>query len=121
MKAIIILLTAAFIGQPYPSKSHTPIETHVQIFTKKAANWVPLKLLNNSGRSIPLEIPGVMNPNLSPFSESGVSIPEGTIVYFFVKKKKYPLVTISNTMDKVIIVDELIKKRKIELGLTKGA
>lgn len=121
MKTIIILLTAALLGQPYPSKSHTPPELATATFTKKAVNWVPLKLLNNSAKSIPLEIPGVMNPNLSPFSESGVSIPEGTVVYFFVKKKKYPLVTITNGMEKVIIVDELIKKRKLELGLTKGA
>jgi hypothetical protein len=119
MKTIIILISAALLGQPYPSKSHTPLETPVETTLKKAVNWVPLKLLNNSLKSIPLEIPGVMNPNLNPLSESNVSIPQGTVIYFFVKKKKYPLLTVSSDLNKEIIVDEVIKKRKIELGLSK--
>lgn len=79
--------------------------------------WVDLKLLNNSDKSIKLHIPHVMNPNLSPHSESGVSIEVGTMVYFYVKKKKYELVEITSDMEKIVIVDELVRKRKSELGL----
>jgi hypothetical protein len=46
MKTVIILITAALLGQPYPSKSHTPLETPFETTTKKIVNWVPLKLLN---------------------------------------------------------------------------
>ena len=81
------------------------------------SEWVDLKLLNNSDESIKLHIPNVMNPNLSPHSESGVSIEVGTMVYFYHKKKKYELIEITSTMEKVVIIDELVKKRKAELGL----
>ena len=47
------------------------------------STWaVPFTLRNNSLKSIPLKIPGVMNPNLSPMSNSGVDLAEGQKVYF---------------------------------------
>jgi hypothetical protein len=49
---------------------------------------VPMRFLNNSLRSIYLEIPGVMNPNLSPMSSSGVDLAVGQKVYFFADGKK---------------------------------
>jgi hypothetical protein len=82
---------------------------------KKWVNGLVFK--NNSLESIPLTIPGVMNPNLSPLSTSNVSIPEGTVVSFFYKKKKYELITITAEMEKTVIVNELIKQRKKELNL----
>lgn len=42
---------------------------------------IQLTLLNSSARSIPLIIPTVMNPNLSPFSRSGVSLTLGQKIY----------------------------------------
>lgn len=82
---------------------------------KKWVNGLVFK--NTSLKSIPLTIPGVMNPNLSPLSTSNVSIPEGTVVSFFYNKKKYDLVTITADMEKTIIVNELIEQRKKELNL----
>jgi len=38
----------------------------------QAQDYVSFKLNNPSPQSIPLKIPNVMNPNLSPFSTSGV-------------------------------------------------
>jgi hypothetical protein len=82
---------------------------------KKWVNGLVFK--NNSLKSIPLVIPGVMNPNLSPLSTSNVSIPEGTVVYFIYKKKQYELVTIKADMEKTVIINELIEQRKKELKL----
>lgn len=85
---------------------------------------VPFKLLNNSLRSIPLEIPGVMNPNLSPMSSSGVDLAVGQKVYFFADgkkgalKKRYLLLEVTEDLaGKAIAIDDLIKARKAELGL----
>lgn len=79
---------------------------------------IPFTLRNNSATSIPLRIPGVMNPNLSPFSNSGVDLAVGQEIFFYHKKKKYLLLTVSETMDgDTLIVNKLIKERKVELGL----
>jgi len=75
---------------------------------------------NGSFKSIPLIIPGVMNPNLSPKSNSGVSLNVGQKVYFFPngKKKNRELLFIVDTTwkkDTILQIDEIIEKRKIEL------
>ena len=41
-----------------------------------------ITLHNGSAKSIPLKIEGVMNPNLSPFSKSGVYVTEGTRIFY---------------------------------------
>ncbi len=79
---------------------------------------VPFKLLNNSLVKIPLSIPGVMNPNLSPMSSSGVDLAVGQKVYFFVKKKKFLLLEVTEDLkDKKLDVGDLIMKRREVLGL----
>lgn len=50
---------------------------------------VAFTLRNSSLRSIPLRIPGVMNPNLSPMSKSGVSLEFGQEIIY---KRKVILV-----------------------------
>lgn len=84
-----------------------------------AMAWaVPFSLLNRTGKSIPLSIPGVMNPNLSPFSRSGVDLEVGQKVYFYHKRKKYLLFEVTEDYrDQDIIVNQVIKERKAELGL----
>ena len=84
----------------------------------QAAEPIPFTLRNSSLKSIYLEIPGVMNPNLSPLSKSGVSLAVGQKVYFFYKGNRQLLLEVdSNNKDKTIKVPALIKKRKKELGL----
>jgi hypothetical protein len=51
------------------------------------AQTIPMTFRNGSLFSIYLSIPGVMNPNLSPKSNSGVSLDAGQVVYFFPKGK----------------------------------
>ena len=79
---------------------------------------VPFTLRNNSLKSIYLKIPGVMNPNLSPMSNSGVDLEVGQKIFFFHKKKKYLLLEVTDELKgKKVLVDRLIRERKEELGL----
>lgn len=83
-----------------------------------AVHAVPFTLLNKSMKSIPLRIPGVMNPNLSPQSSSGVDLAVGQKVYFYVKKKKYLLLEVTEDLrDKQLVVNQLIKEAKEKYGL----
>ena len=57
-----------------------------------------------------------MNPNLSPMSNSGVSLKIGQEVFFFEGKKKYLLLAVSPELkDQTLIVNELIKVRLKEI------
>lgn len=81
--------------------------------------YISFTLRNTSMKSIPLLIPSVMNPNLSPNSRSGVDLKIGQEIYFKQGGKKYVLLKVDNTMEdgQEIDVPELIKERKQELGL----
>ena len=87
----------------------------------KSPDRVSMTLRNNMATSIPLVIPGVMNPNLSPFSNSGVTVAVGQKFYFYPKGKKFMgkkelLFEATPELDgKRIIVNELIKERMAEL------
>lgn len=84
-----------------------------------SASSVSFTLNNASAKSIPLIIPGVMNPNLSPFSNSGVDLEMGQEIFFKVKSKKYLLLTVDDTIapGSKLDVAKLIKQRKQELGI----
>ena len=89
-------------------------------FVSAKAQNIPMTFHNGSFRSIPLIIPGVMNPNLNPKSNSGISLDVGQKVYFFPngkKKKKELLFVVAATWkrDTILQIDEIIKKRKLEL------
>ena len=82
---------------------------------------IPMTFHNSSFISIYLSIPDVMNPNLAPKSNSGVSLDAGQIVYFFPKGKngkKEILFTVSPTWkkDTILQIDEIVKTRKKSLG-----
>ena len=83
---------------------------------------IPMTFHNGSFFSIYLSIPGVMNPNLSPKSNSGVSLDVGQLVYFFPKDKngkKEILFTVSSSWkkDTILQIDKIIKLRKKELNI----
>ncbi len=82
---------------------------------------VNFKLQNSSDQSIPLIIPTVMNPNLSPNSMSGVSLKMGQEILFKVRGRKYVLLTVDESIQKddVLDVAKLLPIRKKELGLVK--
>lgn len=81
--------------------------------------YISFTLRNNGAKSIPLIIPTVMNPNLSPFSKSGVDLKVGQEILFKVKGKKYVLLTVDESIKDgdELDVGKLLKERKRELGL----
>ena len=87
--------------------------------TSTTRKYVSFTLRNNSAKSIPLIIPTVMNPNLSPFSNSGVDLKMGQEIIFKHKGKKYTLLVVDDSIeqDAVIEVSSLLKAKKKELGL----
>ena len=74
-------------------------------------------LRNNSAKSIPLQIPGVMNPNLSPFSNSGVDLKMGQEIFFKYKGKKRVLLVVDESINHgdTVDVSALLKARKKEI------
>ena len=55
-------------------------------------------LHNSSLKSIPLIIPNVMNPNLSPMSNSGVSLKMGQKIYYKIGSKKVVILTVDDSI-----------------------
>ena len=86
---------------------------------KNTNTVIRFTLANESAKNIPLIIPSVMNPNLSPFSASGVDLQVGQEIFFKVKGKKYLLLSVDDSIqqDSTLDVAALLKKRKQELGL----
>lgn len=82
-------------------------------------NYISFTLQNKSAKAIPLIIPNVMNPNLSPFSKSGVNLKVGQEILFREKGRKYLLLTVDQSiaLGSTLNVARLLKDRKAELGL----
>ena len=66
------------------NKSNQAVELEVKstagqsmLIDKKEDTYITFTLQNKTAKSIPLIIPSVMNPNLSPFSKSGVDLKVG--------------------------------------------
>ena len=80
---------------------------------------VSFTLVNSSDESIPLIIPNVMNPNLSPNSKSGVDLRIGQELIFRNRGKRYVLFTVDETIQEGQELDvyQLLQERKKELGL----
>lgn len=95
--------------------TETASSSQIEVSNKKISFY----LTNDSEKSIPLLIPSVMNPNLSPNSSSSVVLRIGQEVFFKYKLKRYLLIKVDDSIksgDK-IEVSELLSKRKKELGL----
>ncbi|MEM7163316.1 MAG: hypothetical protein AAF487_12850 [Bacteroidota bacterium] len=86
---------------------------------EKTTEYISFTLRNNGAKSIPLIIPSVMNPNLSPFSNSGVDLKIGQKILFKQNGKKHLLLEVDRSIKNgdVINVGDLLKERKKELGL----
>lgn len=55
-------------------------------------------LENNTAQRIPLRIPGVMNPNLSPFSRSGVDLPNGQKIFLDLNGERILILTVTDSI-----------------------
>ncbi len=72
-----------------------------EISNKSAKNLTPQRafyLENNTAQTIPLQIPGVMNPNLNPFSRSGVDLKNGQKIFLSLRNKKVLILTVTDTI-----------------------
>jgi hypothetical protein len=82
------------------------------VFEKKE-RYISFTLRNETAKSIPLIIPNVMNPNLSPFSNSGVDLKIGQKIYFRKKGKKILFLEVDESIKDgdIIKVGALLKER----------
>lgn len=87
--------------------------------TTTGKDYVTFTLANKSVKSIPLIIPSVMNPNLSPMSNSGVDLKIGQKIFFKKGGKKYLLLEVDTTIKDgdVIVVNKLLAERKRALNI----
>lgn len=93
----------------------------LEFVEKKPDNYNPennpiinFTLHNSSLRSIPLIIPNVMNPNLSPMSNSGVALKIGQKIFYRKGSEEYLILTVDENIrqgDKIDVA-ELIKNLK---------
>lgn len=81
--------------------------------------YISFTLANTSAVSIPLIIPSVMNPNLSPNSKSGVDLEIGQKILFKENGKRYLLLQVDTSIENGAVIDVpvLLKKRRQELGI----
>lgn len=82
------------------------------IASSDANDYVTFTLVNPTAKSIPLIIPGVMNPNLSPFSSSGVRLKNGQELFYKKRGKKTLLLVVTEQIEEgqKVNVAELIRK-----------
>jgi hypothetical protein len=77
---------------------------------------VSFTLRDNSFKSIPFKIRGVMNPNQSPISNSCVDLKVGEKVFCKIDVKKVLLPEETDDLsDQTLTVDELIREKRQEL------
>jgi hypothetical protein len=74
--------------------------------------YVSFTLRNETLKSIPLIIPGVMNPNLSPHSNSGVRLKMGQEIKYRKGLSTRILLTVDETIKEgeVVLVGELLSE-----------
>ncbi len=89
------------------------------LIPNKPDRYISFTLVNTSAEVISLYIPSVMNPNLSPNSNSGVDLKIGQEIFFKANRKKYVLLVVDNSINEgdVIDIPVLLKERKKELGI----
>ena len=55
-------------------------------------------LVNNTAQTLPLRIPGIMNPRLNPYSRSGVDLPNGQKIYLDLKDNQILILTVTDSI-----------------------
>lgn len=97
-----------------PATAEAPTAPEVQ---KMETKYITFTLENKTLKSIPLIIPTVMNPNLSPLSKSGVSLKVGQEILFKFRGKRRVLLTVSEEIKDgdIIEVSEILKQRKQQI------
>lgn len=94
-------------------------EMEMPLKSEDTERYISFTLNNKSATSIPLIIPNVMNPNLSPFSNSGVDLKIGQEILFKANGRRHVLLVVDDSIEEgeKIEVSQLLKERKKELGI----
>lgn len=115
-----IVLLCLGVGLQAQNQKAVRVDPKAPKVDKAKQGPIEFTLRNNSLKSIPLWIPGVMNPNLSPMSNSGVGLKVGQKVYFKYRGKKEVLLVVEESYNtRVIEVSKLIKDRTLQLDKEK--
>lgn len=125
-KAVVIVEADAKLVLSNDAK--TDVQVKVSPSPRKAEEAYPsgkrviFTLINSSAKSIPLLIPTVMNPNLSPFSRSGVDLKMGQEILFREGGRKYMLLVVDDSIESGVEIDvtKRLKARREELGLKRS-
>jgi len=116
MQLLKALLFTAFFNL----NSHSTVAQDLHSISSELEHtYVEFTLRNESAKSIPLIIPGVMNPNLSPMSNSGVSLKVGQEILYKYKGKKRVLLEVTEDLEgKTLKVNKLLReaKKKIDVN-----
>ena len=98
----MIFWSASFKGpKAVPGEYKVTLEKGNQRPNRLQKNLTPQRafyLENNTAQIIPLQIPGVMNPNLKPFSRSGVDLKNGQKIFLSLRNKKVLILTVTDTI-----------------------
>jgi hypothetical protein len=86
---MLLLIAALQLSQP-----SVPATTAQELVTIYADTSISFTLYNPLLKSIPLVIPGVMNPNLSPLSRSGVTLAVGQQIFIIRNRQRELLYTV---------------------------
>ena len=62
-------------------------------------------LVNSTAQTLPILIPGIMNPKLTPFSQSGVDLPWGQKIFLKTPGENLLLLTVSDTITDGSLID----------------
>jgi len=62
-------------------------------------------LVNSTAQTLPILIPGIMNPKLTPFSQSGFDLPWGQKIFLKTPGENLLLLTVSDTIRKGSLID----------------
>lgn len=112
MKSLMILLFLWNMAFAPAIETNIPSELEVHA-VKASKERITFTLRNNSLKSIPLIIPGVMQPNLSPFSNSGVNLKVGQKILFKYRGKRRLLLKVTPELDgDTLNIPKLIKEQK---------
>ena len=98
-------------GNDFKKVVHFKLEDISKIKEQVAVREINLKLINDSSVSIPLIIPGLMSPTLSPNSTSNVKLKIGQEIIFKKNMKKSIIFTVSekNEDGDKVYINELIE------------
>ena len=114
---IALFLSVFAFGQStleIPAGERVPIAYSITeskpVATDENEQYVSFTLRNETLKSIPLIIPGVMNPNLSPQSNSGVRLKMGQEIIYRKGLSTRILLTVDETIKEgeVVLVGELL-------------